>query len=210
MIDFLGKLFGNPAKVKLMRLFIFNAENIFSVDDISKRTGVTARTVRRELTTLFNSQFIKKKIFYCEVSQKIRGKNITKKVKMPGFLFNEKFPFKKQFENILMEATPFRGESLVRRLGKSGKMKLIVASGIFIQDADSRLDLLVVGDKLNKVTLDRTVKTLEGEIGRELKYAVFETSDFNYRVSVYDRLVRDVLDYPHQTLLDKIRLGSEE
>jgi len=193
-----------------MRLFIFNAETIFSAEDISKRTGATPRVVRREMTTLLNSQFIKKKFFYREMGKKIRGKNVSKKVKLQGYIFNIKFPFKKQFENVLMEATPFRGESLVRRLGKSGKMKLIVASGIFIQDADSRLDLLVVGDKLNKVTLDRTVKTLEGEIGRELKYAVFETSDFNYRVSVYDRLVRDVLDYPHQTLLDKMKIGSDD
>ena len=89
-------------------------------------------------------------------------------------------------------------------------MKLIITSGIFIQDEDSRLDLLLVGDRLNKITLDRTVKILEGEIGRELRYAVFDTRDFNYRVSVYDRLVRDVLDNPHQRLLDKMKISSED
>lgn len=210
MIDFLGKLFGSPAKVKLMRLFIFNPGEVFTLLDASKRANLTSQTSRREITTLINAEFIKRKSFYRQVTKKHRGKTLIKKVRLSGFIFKQDFPFKNQFENILMEATPFRGNSLVRRLSRSGKMKLIVASGIFIQDQDSRLDLLLVGNKLNKTTLDRTVKTLEGEIGRELRYAVFDTPDFNYRISVYDRLVRDVLDNPHQKLLDKMKIGTED
>jgi hypothetical protein len=50
------------------------------------------------------------------------------------------------------------------------------------------------------------IKRLEGEFGREIRYALFSTSDFRYRLGVYDRLIRDVFDYPHRLLLDKIGL----
>ena len=35
-------------------------------------------------------------------------------------------------------------------------------------------------------------------------FATFDTDEFTYRINVYDRLVRDVLDYPHKKVLDKI------
>ena len=48
--------------------------------------------------------------------------------------------------------------------------------------------------------------SLEAELGREIRYASFATEDFRYRTGVYDRLLRDVFDYPHRLLIDKIGL----
>src|SRR3989344_4479321 len=42
--------------------------------------------------------------------------------------------------------------------------------------------------------------------GREIRYAVFSTPEFRYRLTIQDRLIRDTLDYPHLVLLDKTRL----
>jgi hypothetical protein len=67
-----------------------------------------------------------------------------------------------------------------------------------------KVDLLVVGDKLDEKPLGNAIHTLEAEMGRELRYAYFTTEEFKYRVGVYDRLVRDVFDYPHRTILDRI------
>ena len=53
---------------------------------------------------------------------------------------------------------------------------------------------------------EASVRKLEAELGRELRFAAFTTEDFKYRVGVYDRLVRDVLDFPNRILLDKIGL----
>jgi hypothetical protein len=74
-------------------------------------------------------------------------------------------------------------------------------SGIFIQNSESRLDLLLVGDNLKKSFIQKTVNVLESELGKELSYAVFESADFKYRMSMYDKLLRDVFDYPHQPLM---------
>jgi hypothetical protein len=78
---------------------------------------------------------------------------------------------------------------------------MLVASGIFVQNTQSRLDLLIVGDHLKKNFIQKTVSILESELGKELSYVVFDTADFNYRVSMYDKLIRDVFDYPHERLI---------
>ena len=75
---------------------------------------------------------------------------------------------------------------------------------MFIQDADSRIDLLIVGDNLKERALAGAVKDVEAELGKEIRLAVFSRKDFEYRHSMYDKLVRDILDYPHRTLLDRI------
>jgi hypothetical protein len=210
MSDVLGKIFGTPAKVKIMRLFIFNPDTPFAIDDVCKRVAVSGTSAKKEVQALIKSDFIKKKVFFRNVEKRKNGKLVTEKIKSNGFIFNNKFPFSEQFKNILMEAEPLRPEVLSKKFNKAGRIKLVVVSGLFIHEPESRLDLLVVGDRLNKTVMDKTVKTLEGEIGRELRYAFLETPDFNYRMSVYDRLLRDVFDFPHQKILDKMGTSSEE
>ena len=83
-------------------------------------------------------------------------------------------------------------------------MKLLVVSGLFTQNNDSRIDVLLVGDRLKRSKIEKALKDMESEIGKELAYALFETSEFKYRMEVYDKFVRDILDYPHKVLLDKI------
>jgi hypothetical protein len=50
---------------------------------------------------------------------------------------------------------------------------------------------------------------MEAEIGKELRYAYFSTDEFRYRLSMYDKLIRDILDYPHRVLLDKLGILEE-
>ena len=77
----------------------------------------------------------------------------------------------------------------------------MLVSGVFIHNKDSRADILIVGDGLKKNLIEAAVKGLEAEIGKELSYAMFETQEFLYRINMYDKLVRDVLDYPHERLI---------
>ena len=66
------------------------------------------------------------------------------------------------------------------------------------------MDVVVVGDRIDDRMIGIVVRSLEAELGRELRYAAFTTPDFRYRVGVYDRLLRDVFDYSHRVILDRI------
>ena len=89
---------------------------------------------------------------------------------------------------------------------RAGNLRLVALSGLFSGAIETKADLLIVGDKLDDKQLEKAVHQLEAELGRELRFAAFSTEDFRYRVGVYDRLLRDIFDYPHRKILDKIGL----
>ncbi len=66
-----------------------------------------------------------------------------------------------------------------------------------------------MGDKLEERPLTAAVHLLEAELGRELRFASFSTEQFRYRLGVYDRLLRDVFDYPHRPILDRLGLSGK-
>ena len=100
-----------------------------------------------------------------------------------------------------------RQREITDRFAHCGKIKLLIVAGLFIHSDDSRADLLLVGDHLKRGAIERAIKTMEAEVGRELVYAAFETDDFRYRMNAYDKFIRDILDYPHEKIID--RLGLE-
>lgn len=198
----LGKLFGSAAKVKIMRLFLLNQEHGFDVSDIAERSRVTATAVRKELNALAAAGFIKKKMFIKEWTVKKNKKEILKKKRVQGWFFRPEFRYKDALRDLVLDTEFVDLSMLGKKLKTLGKMKLIVASGIFIKDQESRLDLLIVGDELRRQPIDTTIRMLEAEIGKELSYAVFDTPDFLYRANMYDKLVRDVIDAPYEKIHD--------
>lgn len=206
-MEILEKLFGSPSRVKVLRLFLFNEGEYFENIDIAKRAKVTIHSVRTETLMMEKIGLIKRRTFYIEVTHK-KGKNKkTVKKKVRGWMLNTKFVYLSALRNFLLTATPLGQNQIVKKLNVAGRPKLIVIAGAFIQNWDSDIDLLVVGDGMNEGKLEHAVRDIESEVGRELRFALFSTEDFSYRMNIYDKLLRDVFDYPHQTILN--RLGSQ-
>jgi len=206
MIDILGKLLGSPARVKIMRLFLLNPEIGFENKDVVRRSRVSVGSARREVAHLASLGFIKKKSFQKEVIQK--GKKKPKMKKVSGWFLDSTFPYIKQVSELLIDSEFLHKEDLISRFKSAGKVKLLLVSGVFIKDPMSRVDILLVGDKLKRGIVETGIKNLEAEIGKELSYAIFETSDFVYRVNMYDKLIRDILDFPHERLIESKELST--
>jgi len=200
-MEALEKLFGSSARVKVLKFFLFNTADIFEKKDIASRTKVSASNLQKELNLLEKINIIKKKSFF-KTTEDRYGK--IKKVRTKGYETIRESKLFLPLQNLLVKNSPMSPNSLVSRLGKHGKLKLVIAAGVFIQDTDSRVDLLVVGDNIKENPLKNTVSVLESEIGKQLRYTVLTVDDFKYRLGVYDKLVRDILDYPHQVYLDNI------
>lgn len=205
-MDILEKILGGTARVRLMRVFLFNLDDVYDAEMLTKRVGVSLSITKRELRVLSSSGFLKKKEFE-KMVEKGSGRNKKNyKRKASGFCLNNSFPYVIPLQKLLTETSSLQEGSLIKRISQTGKIKLVIVSGIFIQNTDSRIDLLIVGDKFNKNLFDKVIKSIEMDVGKELKYAVFETADFRYRLNVYDKLVRDVLDYPHEKIMNKFGL----
>lgn len=205
MMEIHEKIFGSAARVKMMRLFIFNPEQTFDIDSIKERAKVTPSAARQEIIGLEKIGLIKKKSFFKDFTVG-RQKKVERR-RIVGWTLDHSFEYLDPLLGLLAHVSPQRNKEIIRLLSRVGKLKLVIISGFFIQNWDSRVDLLVVGDNLRKGTLDKVIKTIESEVGKEIRYTLFETPDYKYRVGVYDKLIRDILDFPHEVILDKITVS---
>jgi hypothetical protein len=207
MSGILEKLFGSSARVKIIRLFLLNPETLFGFREISRRAKVNSDTARREISLLKNINFIAHKEEKIDELIKLKnGKIKNRKKKIQGLRLNSLFPFLQPLKNLVITAAPLDKEKLIKKLNAIGRMKLIILSGVFTQSEDSKVDLLLAGDSIRRNALERLLKRIEAETGKELIYAVFNTNEFLYRFGMYDRFVRDVLDYPHEKILNKLNI----
>lgn len=187
-MDPLARLFGSNTRLKILRLFLFNDDQQFTAAEVEFRTKTPRVMVRRELSVLIAVGVVRKRA----------GKGKATYVANPRFVHYD------ALHSFLRTTTSIGDTDMLLALKRAGTLRLVVLSGIFSGAVDTKIDVLIVGDRLDVKTLEAGIHKLEAELGRELRYASFSTKDFRYRVGVYDRLIRDVIDFPHRVLLDKI------
>ncbi len=226
-MEHLGKIFGDPNRVKVMRLFLWNEGTPFTLADVTKRALVSGERTRRELSQLTTIGFLFKKKF----TEKVLVKNLKKKAKTnkaklttnkkptkstivnpvykrvqrTGWVLNPKFELVEPLRSLLIDTELVRESEIIRRLRESGKIELLILSGIFVRDENRKVDVLAVGDGIDGKLFEKQIAIIESEVGRELSYSLFEVAEFNYRLGMYDKLLRDVLENHHTTLVDKLR-----
>lgn len=187
-MDALARLFCSPARLKLLRLFMFN-DMAYSAKEVVFRAKVATPAVRKELSALIAMGVIRRKG---------QGREVK-------YCADRRFPYSKALVNFLRDTTIVDSQEVISVLRKAGGMlRLVVLTGIFSDSIESKIDLLIVGDRLDEHSIVSAVRIIEADIGREIRYTVFSTEDFRYRFGVYDRLLRDIFDYAHQVILDKI------
>jgi predicted transcriptional regulator len=190
-MEILEKILGNATRVKIMKLFLLNRNKAFTSKDISTRSRANIEAVRREVKLLLGVGFIKKRS-----TQSLE------------WVFNPSFKYGAEFEDLLVRSENINNETILDNFKKVGRVKLLIVSGIFIKNDDSRVDLLIVGDKMNKSKIDEGVKRLEALIGKEIVYATFDIKEFIYRLNMYDKLIRDIIDFPHEVLIQAKELST--
>lgn len=199
-MEVLGKLFGSESRVKILRLFLFNQGAAFSAVDIAERSKADLYAVKHELKLLRKIGFIRRKAGKKPAAKKRRAKRGAP----DGWMLDERFAYLSPMQKLLLDTVFMSDAEIHRRFSGAGKLKLVIVGGVFVQHLESRLDLLIAGDHLKRHIVENAVKGIEAEIGKELIYAAFDTQELHYRMGMYDRLLRDVMENPHRALLDKI------
>jgi hypothetical protein len=200
-METLAKLFGGQARVRIMRLFLLNNDNNFELSDVVSRSRVTKANARKEVNILSSMGFIKQKTI---TKEGYRGA----KKKVTAWALDPSFQYLFSVRDILIDPNLLLQEDLPQRFKQAGKIKLMIVSGVFIGNSESRADLMIVGDKLKKNIFQQVIKGLEAEIGKELNYAIFDTEEFKYRLDMYDKLVCDIVDLPHEIIIDNGQLST--
>ncbi len=201
--DALEILFGSQARVKLLRFFLFNPSKEFTFDDISRRARLVRRTARTELNALERAGVIKRKQIY------VQKKGETKKTRVQGYSVNKNFPNLQSLQTFLFETAPINGKTVLKHLRTAGKLDFVCIAGIFVRDFEQRLDIMVTMKKLPEAKIENAIRALEAELGIEIRFAAFDSDDLIYRIGMYDKLIRDVFDYQHEIIVDRIGIKDE-
>lgn len=203
MSDPLSILFGSTARVKLLRFFLFNPSKEFLFDDISRRAKLVRRTARTEISALEKAGVIRQKTMYVEVEGK------KKKMKAVGYTLNKDFQELQALQTFLFETAPIDGKNLLKHLRAAGVLDFVGISGVFVRDFEQRLDVMLSMKKFDQAKVEKAIRSLEAEVGIEIRFAAMSSEDLMYRVGMYDKLTRDFFDYNHQVLVDKIGVKDE-
>jgi len=203
-MEYLSKLLGSPARVKLLRLFLFNPSQIYDRDMVVMNARVTPDMASKELAALARAGVIMRRSFFKEVIR--AGTKLPTKRRTLGWMCDPNYPHLTPLTRFLRDTLVVSESDIRKRIRAVGTVKLVVIGGPLIGEERTALDLLIVGDRLNETGLKNFVRALESEAGRELRYAVLTSDEYQYRRRVRDKLTRDVFDFPHREIINK--LGS--
>jgi hypothetical protein len=193
MTDTLQKLFGSAQRLKLMRLFLFNPKLTFTTTEAAQRAQIKPAEARREFALFLQIGLIKKSR---------RGSTAAARYQL-----NADFEYVAALQNLLLN-TAHQASELYNRLRRTGTLKFMVIAGVLLGEwEEARLDLFIVGERINDRKLREAVRKLESELGKELRFTSLTTDQFFYRLGMNDHLVKDIFDYPHQILHDKLQIG---
>ena len=211
----LEKIIGSPSRLKVVRFFLQNPVRVVTKKELAKILQISFSSVSRDMTFAKSIELIK--LSY-RVDEIIIRKTLKKK-KIIGFMLSPTFALFYPLHNLVIGASPVSREKIMKYFKNKKNVQLVTLGGIFISEAivptnilsnenivekDPRLDLLIVANKIKKNVIDPFVKKIELEVGKELSWALFSEHEFEYRMGMHDKFLRDLFDYPHELLINKL------
>jgi len=115
---------------------------------------------------------------------------------------NPNFVLFDEIKALIVKAQILYEKDFVKKLQAIGKIKLLVLTGIFVNNPSSLVDILLVG-KINKVKLVKLIKELEIELGREINFTVFNPQEFKYRRDITDIFLYGILEGRKLIIIDE-------
>lgn len=203
-MELLAKLLGGNERVKIMRLFLHHENALISASDVSTKTKSKSALVRKELNTLVSMGFLEKKKNRI-VTLVGKGKKSKPKAKeIVSFTLNNEFPHNQALKDLLFDFVLLDKRELANRFRHIGRIKMFILAGVFIGDPKSRVDILIVGEGIKKQKADKIIELLSAELGRDVTCSMMDLEEYEYRFKMYDKFVRDIIELPHETVIDKV------
>lgn len=176
-------LFSSTARVKVLALFLLNAETSFYQRQISSLTSLPIHAIQREVDRLRTLGLL--------VSS-ARGNQVHFQVNRDFFLFPE-------LRAIFLKTTGLAaliGTALQKTATAQITLAFVYGSYAANQETvASDIDLLVVGD-LSSRALHATLQEAEGVAHREINYVLFSPEEFRMKAQAKDGFLQNVLAGP--------------
>ncbi len=201
MEKLLEKLFESVPKVRILRLFMHNPEESFSMEEVVRRTKVKRQIVNKEIGKLAQMGIIRHRIVKSALAPDKRNP-VFKKTKI--FETRSDFPLFLELRDLVTKSSVASRKKISQQLKAIGGVKLAVISGVFLNSENARTDLLIVGEDVKRSRLDAFLSRMESELGKSIQHTLMDSDEFRYRIDMYDRFLRDILEYPHEKLINRL------
>lgn len=198
MEDARDAIFGSKTRVKLLGLFLTSPEKSFYVREITRIIDEQVNSVRRELSNLEQAGVVKsttedRKLYY-SIDQR----------------FKYYIPLRAIFTDLKIQDTgevkSFDSSDWVKKIQPVVDLiEVFIISGVLVNDSKSSVDMLIVGDN-SKGKISEWAAKIEKDQGRDLNYSIFEPAEFYYRYSARDKFVSQLLDSPHEIVIDSSKI----
>ncbi|MES2134632.1 MAG: hypothetical protein V4449_00090 [Patescibacteria group bacterium] len=174
-------------RLKILKFFLCQPESRATAIVVANTTGVSKEVTARELRALGK---------YGVLNYRKQGKKIFWSV-------NSAHPFTVPM-SVFLEATTQPNDALITSSfrGVSG-ITLLVVAGVLTGEERGLIDILIVTKKPNDQKIAVAVRAVERLSALPLRYAVLEKGDYAERLEARDRMLRDVLEFKHRTIIDR-------
>ncbi len=193
----LAKLFGSVARVKILKLCLLNPDNAYYIRQVSRHLNLQLNAVRRELENLETIGLLASHQATEEEHEQDGGRSDRK-----FFQANKEFILFNEVRELIIKAQILCEKDFTEKLKKLGPIKLLVLSGLFLNDKQAPVDMLIVGE-FNKDKVAKLIKELENELVNEVNYAVLTEEEFRYRQQMTDVFLYGVLESKKVIVIDE-------
>ena len=177
-------------RVKMMKLFFTDPEEMYYVRQITREINEEINAVRRELDKMLG---------YGLLRSEQRGNRLY-------YSLNKRYFYFQELQQMVVKSTGL-GKRITKLRRKLGTLDSVMFSGRFVRRLAPRqneIDVLVIGEVV-LAELEALIKQEEKVLDREIRVAVFEKKEFDFRKTRRDPFIMDVL-YGSRVMI----IGSEE
>lgn len=203
-MELLARLLGGSERVKIMRFFLYHDNAAVSASTVGEKTKSKSTIVRKELSALSAIGFIERKKNRTVTIHGKGKKAVTRVKETIYYCLNKNFPHNQALKDLLFDFELLDKRELAARFKIVGRIKLFIVSGVFIGQEKSRVDILLVGEAVKRPKAEKIFEALSAELGRDVVYSVMDVEEYEYRYKMYDKFIRDIVDMPHERVIDKL------
>lgn len=196
----LEHLFGSKTRVKLLSLFLRNADEPVFVRELTRRVDTQINAVRREIANLVRLGLL------TEVT--VAEPPLPSGKKQPGlkkkyYQLNKQFALLEEISALIIKAEVLLDRRLDQEILGLGDVKYLSLVGKFVSDPATPVDLLIVGnisaDRLKAVLADA-----EKASGVEINFSLLTPEEFRYRKEIGDRFLHGILEGRKKVIVDRL------
>lgn len=172
---------------ELLAFLLLAPQRSYSAKELSKRLHMTDRVLAPLLREFLNDSMIK---------QFTRDRSKL-------YIVNQRHKLLPQIKASLARNQKTYEDELFGAIQKLGEVKAAVLSGAFTGQPQLPVDLLLVG-KISLAKLDIFLKQCKIMMGFDINYSIMTPEEFKIRSNTFDRFIKDIYDYHHIVVIDKI------